>query len=72
MVECGRYRSRFCNCLGLSFGSGMNKPANTIREEHIDFLRFDDGGNFSGTPHGMDHYLSRPIGAGHVIRFTLN
>ncbi len=43
------------------FSSGMNKPADTIRR-----------GNFSRTPHGMDHYLARAIGAGHVIRFTLD
>ncbi len=54
------------------FSSGMNKPADTIREEHIDFFRLDDRGNFSRTPHGMDHSLARAIGAGHVIRFTLD
>jgi hypothetical protein len=55
---------------GLS--SGMNKPAYAVREEDIDLLGFDDRGNFSRTPHRMDHYLARAVGAGHVIRFTLD
>jgi hypothetical protein len=63
-----------CGIQGLDsdFRSGMNKPADTIREEHVNFFRFDDRGNFSLTPHGMDHYLTRTIRSGHVIRFALN
>ena len=71
----GRRWRRCClwlRSLGLGFESGMNKPANPIREEHIDLSRFDDRGNFARTPHGMNHYLAGAIGAGHVIRFALN
>jgi hypothetical protein len=50
----------------------MNKPSDAIREEHIDLFWFDDRGNFSWTPHRMDHYLACAVRAGHVIRFTLD
>ena len=49
----------------------MNKPAGPIREEHIDFFRFDDRGTCPGPHVGMDHYLAHAIGAGQLIRFTV-
>ena len=61
-----------CDVKGLCVSTRMDKSANTIGEEYVDFLRFNNCRNFSGSPHWMDHYLACSVGARHVVRFALN
>ena len=46
----------------------MNQTAHSIRKEHVDLLRFNNGGHFTGTVRGMGQVLSSAIGARAIVR----
>lgn len=49
---------------------GMNEPAKAIGKEHVNLSWLDHGGHFALSPHGMNHHLSRTIGASSVVGFS--
>src|SRR5258708_3371912 len=52
---------------GLGGRLRVNQPAYPIREEHVDLLRFNDGGYFTRTIRRMRQVLAGPISTHAIV-----
>jgi hypothetical protein len=46
----------------------MNQTAHTVGEEHVDFARLNDGGNFANAKGGVHQCLTPAVGRRLIVR----